>query len=277
VPEAHAPSQAAVAAFYDNVAAVEVIFGESIHWGYWPVAEEYLSLAEAQNKLTDLVAAKSGAQSGMRVLDVGCGTGAPACKLARTTGASVTGVTISPKQAEVATARSAKAGLTARVEFQVADAVSLPFADATFDAAIAIESIMHMADQPSALREIFRVLRPGAAMAIADFTRRTAEFTLDTETPLGGLVAVPTQDDYMQMVSQAGFHVEDILDVGERTKASYEKLIQRLAAQRSELTAACGEEQAAALEQNFEYGAAIAEDGKMSYLLLTARKPASQA
>lgn len=58
-----------------------------------------MSLAEAQDRLTDLVAAQSCVGTGARLLDVGCGTGAPARRLARTIGVSVTGVTLSPSTA----------------------------------------------------------------------------------------------------------------------------------------------------------------------------------
>jgi cyclopropane fatty-acyl-phospholipid synthase-like methyltransferase len=47
--------------------------GQNIHLGYWPEDEGDLSMAEAQDRLTDLVAAQCGVRKGARLLDVGCG------------------------------------------------------------------------------------------------------------------------------------------------------------------------------------------------------------
>jgi|SRR6266496_3690042 len=92
--ESHVPDLLAVAAFYDNVAALNILFGQEIHLDYWPDSDRNLSLTEAQSKLTDLVAASISVREGMHVLDVGCGTGGPARRLARTAAATVTGITM---------------------------------------------------------------------------------------------------------------------------------------------------------------------------------------
>jgi len=167
-------SPEAVAAFYDETAVMELLFGENIHFGFWvdetaDAGGGSADFTQAQDRLTDMVGTRSGARAGARLLDVGCGTGTPARRLARTTGVSVTGVTISPTQVEVATTRSQEHRLAERTSFQLADARSLPFADEEFDGAFAIESLVHIPDKLSALREIFRVLRPGAAFVMADF------------------------------------------------------------------------------------------------------------
>ena len=154
----------AVAEFYDNTEAMEVFAGENLHVGYWDTlpgdpTDQGADFVEAQNRLTDLVGARSGAVQNARLLDVGCGTGGPARRLARTTGVAVTGVTISSNQVEVAAARSREQGLDTRTDFRLADAASLPFADQQFDGAFAIESIVHMQDKPAGLRRDL----PGAA------------------------------------------------------------------------------------------------------------------
>lgn len=165
--ETDGPSLERVAAFYDNTAAMDIVFGQSIHLGLWPDGDDGSSLADAQDRLTDrltdLVAAQCGAHAGALVLDVGCGTGGRARWLARAANVSVTGISISPQQVAEASARAAREGLDSRLRFQLADAADLPFADGGFDAAIAIESILHMPNKLRVLRELVRVLRPGPA------------------------------------------------------------------------------------------------------------------
>ena len=60
---------------------------------------------------------------------------------------------------------SLKAG---QVHFHFSNAMDLPFADASFDGAYAIESLVHMDNRPTALANIARVLRPGSKLVIAD-------------------------------------------------------------------------------------------------------------
>jgi ubiquinone/menaquinone biosynthesis C-methylase UbiE len=90
--------------------------------------------------------------AGLEALEIGCGHGGMLEALAEA-GAMSRG--IDPDPHRVAFAQSK--GLAA----SVAPAESLPFADATFDAIVCDEVIEHLADVGTALREAFRVLRPG--------------------------------------------------------------------------------------------------------------------
>lgn len=76
---------------------------------------------------------------GKKVLDVGCGVGGSSRHLARNFGCSVSGITLSPVQAQHATERSEKAGLAELTDFQVADALDLPFPDSSFDLVWSLE------------------------------------------------------------------------------------------------------------------------------------------
>src|SRR5262249_29635317 len=68
-----------------------------------------------------------------RLLDIGSGLGGPARWLARHFGCHVIGVDLTPEFCIVANVLAQRTGMPAAVEFHVANALALPFADATFD------------------------------------------------------------------------------------------------------------------------------------------------
>ena len=94
-----------------------------------------------------------------RVLEVGCGMGEFAQRVAEELGATVCAVDISARMVDLTAAR----GLDARV----ADVQALPFGDGEFDVAIANWVLYHAADVDLAVRELARVLRPGGRLVAA--------------------------------------------------------------------------------------------------------------
>jgi SAM-dependent methyltransferase len=91
-----------------------------------------------------------------RVLEVGCGMGNFAERVARETTAEVVATDLSPRMVDVARER----GLDARV----ADVQALPFADGDFDCAVANAMLYHVEDLDQALAELARVLEPGGQL-----------------------------------------------------------------------------------------------------------------
>jgi demethylmenaquinone methyltransferase / 2-methoxy-6-polyprenyl-1,4-benzoquinol methylase len=104
-----------------------------------------------------------------KVLDVATGTGAVALEVFRQHGCSVVGIDRSPEMLAVARSRIAARGLGASIELREGRAETLPFADASFDALTVTYLLRYVDDPPATIRELARVVRPGATMALLDF------------------------------------------------------------------------------------------------------------
>jgi demethylmenaquinone methyltransferase/2-methoxy-6-polyprenyl-1,4-benzoquinol methylase len=103
------------------------------------------------------------------VLDVATGTAAVALELVRQTGCSVVGVDQSREMLDEARRRLLLAAETKRVRLVEASAQDLPFEDGSFDGLTAAYLLRYLDDLPVDLRELARVLRPGATAALLDF------------------------------------------------------------------------------------------------------------
>jgi ubiquinone/menaquinone biosynthesis C-methylase UbiE len=109
-----------------------------------------------------------GLKPGMRVLDVGCGTGNQSVPAARL-GALVTGVDIAPNLLAQAIARAREQKLD--IEFREGDAEDLPFADGAFDVVFSMFGAMFAPRPELVVSEFLRVCRPDGMIAMANWTR----------------------------------------------------------------------------------------------------------
>lgn len=258
--------------FYDGADALRTLIGDSFHFGYWGEGQEDLPLAQAQSQLTEHVAAAVRLRKGERLLDVGCGVGAPSLHIIRNTGASVTGIAISEEEIQLANTVSSEEGLGQRAEFHVVDATSLPFPDQSFDAAIAIESLVHIPDKLTALKEIHRVLRSGARLVISDGVAH--KDAVNTGSDVESLqTAMITQKSYEQLAANAGFWVEDVTDVTDRIRPTFGHALQRIRTHRADLTAKGAAQQVDSLEEIILYYQKAIDSGSRNYLHITLRKP----
>ena len=101
-----------------------------------------------------------------RVLDAGCGLGGTMIALARATGATCEGLTLSPSQARTANDAAAEAGLASRVRAAAGNYDAPP--DGPFDLVVAIESLAHSAAPDRSVSALARVLAPGGRLLVVD-------------------------------------------------------------------------------------------------------------
>lgn len=191
--------------------------GEHIHHGYWEDASE--TKEQAQVNLIKLLLRISKIDENSTVLDVGCGIGGTSRYLASTLGCSVTGITISTKQVEIAN-RLTKAEAAkdhpaeseaepaepdadgfvklgrGKVRFVELDAEKMGdfFAGrgASFDAVWISEALSHFPNKALFFENAFKVLKPGGKLALADWFKaedlKEADFNNDIK---------PIEGDYL--------------------------------------------------------------------------------
>ena len=104
-----------------------------------------------------------------RILDVAAGTAGVTIQLAGRTAAYVVGIDLTEAMLRQGQGNVAAAGLTDRIALTTGRAEQLPFPDATFDALTFTYLLRYVSDPAATLRELVRVLRPGAPMANLEF------------------------------------------------------------------------------------------------------------
>jgi tocopherol O-methyltransferase len=139
----------------------------ALHYGYWDDSTK--TFREALANINQVLANKADIQSGMHVLDAGCGIGGSSIWLAQHKHTSVTGITLSAKQAARANNIAQELDLNKIASFQVQDYTNTNFENNTFDIVWAIESICHADDKKKFVKEAFRLLKPGGTLIMADF------------------------------------------------------------------------------------------------------------
>jgi SAM-dependent methyltransferase len=156
-----------------------------------------------------------------RVLDVGAGLGGPARFLAERYGVQVVGVDLTAAFVELARELTRRVGLDDRVEFVHADALALPFEDASFDVAWTQHAAMNVPDKAGLYAEIHRVLRPGGRLALYDVLAGEGG---DPDYPLpwagrAGLSWLVSAAELRSLLEGAGFRVTAERDVSAEGRA----------------------------------------------------------
>jgi len=119
-----------------------------------------------------------GIEAGTRVLEIGCGPGAGLAEALARGAAFVGGVDPSELMLNQARARNGGALAEGRLDLRLGSADALPFDDASFDVAFAVNSAQVWPNLVAGLREIRRCLRPGGRVALA-FTARAGRLPRD--------------------------------------------------------------------------------------------------
>ncbi|MBW4025067.1 MAG: methyltransferase domain-containing protein [Proteobacteria bacterium] len=219
---------AAVAAHYNDLDAFyREVWGDHVHHGYWATGRE--TPAEAAEALVDLLADRLALRPGLAVVDIGCGYGETARRLAASRGVDVTGFTVSDAQAAYAATKPASG-----VDIRVRDWLANGLPDATFDRAYAIESSEHMPDKQRFFDEAFRVLRHSGRLGIYAWLSKSGPRPWEVRHLLepicreGRLPSMGDEQDYRAMAEAAGFHVESVLDISDQVRRTWAICLRRV-------------------------------------------------
>ncbi len=109
--------------------------------------------------------------AGTHLLDLGCGIGGASRLIAAEFDCRVTAIDLTPEFVAVARELTARCNLAGRISYRKADALHLPFADASFDHAWSQFVTMNIADKVGLAREVARVLRPGGRFVCTELNQ----------------------------------------------------------------------------------------------------------
>jgi demethylmenaquinone methyltransferase/2-methoxy-6-polyprenyl-1,4-benzoquinol methylase len=104
------------------------------------------------------------------ILDIATGTGDFAIAAAKLNPEKIVGIDLSEGMLKVGRQKIEKRGLSHLIELQKADSEALPFDNNTFDAAIVAFGVRNFENLEKGLAEIYRVLRPGGAFIVLEFS-----------------------------------------------------------------------------------------------------------
>jgi cyclopropane fatty-acyl-phospholipid synthase-like methyltransferase len=224
-----------VAAYFDLITDEgRLFYGDSFHFGYFRTGSE--TLAEALDAHTDLVAEMARPLGEQHILDVGCGLGAPAVRIAERYGCKITAVNISREQIRQGRQLIEQRRMSDRVRIVRGDARALDFPDDSFDAIVCLEAAGDICvseeDKERFVRELYRVLRPGGRVGFSDLALHTNPPPTDDHTLRAVLYHRGEElvTDWPALFLGRGFRVVNCQDIiGEtmptwdRTRAIYEE------------------------------------------------------
>jgi len=226
---------AGVAAYFDLITDEgRLFYGDSFHFGYFRNGSE--TLEQALDAHTDLVAEMARPRDDHHILDVGCGLGAPALRIATRYGCKITAVNISREQIRQGRQMIEQRCMSHRVRLLRGDARALDFPDGSFDAIVCLEAAGDICvsepDKERLVRELHRVLRPGGRVGFSDLALHTSPSRTDDRTLRAVLYHRGEEllTDWPALFARHGFTVIDCHDIiaetmptWHRTQAIYEE------------------------------------------------------
>jgi SAM-dependent methyltransferase len=239
-------------------------FGEDIGQNSWLTAEE-------QDKFLGWLQVSPG----QTLLDIACGAGGPALRIAALMGCSIIGVDIHEDAIKAAVGLATERGLLGRANFKTIDARGhLPFPDASFDAITCIDAINHLPDRAQVLADWNRLLKPGGRLLFTDpiiVTGPLSSVEVAIRSSAGLYLFVPYGYDE-RLIAECGLR----LTICENVTANMARIAQaRYSARASRMVALRQLEGDAAFNQQQEFLAVasrVASEGRLSRFVYVSEK-----
>jgi ubiquinone/menaquinone biosynthesis C-methylase UbiE len=207
--------------FYENE-LVANFFGGSFH----PGGEE----------LTLHLGRTLGITKDHKVLDIACGSGTSALALAKEFGCNVVGIDLSEMNLEKARASAKEERLENLVEFKISDAEKIDLPSETFDFVVCECALCTFPDTETAVKEMFRVLKPGGKVGITDviIERELPESLNNIVSMVLCIAGARSRDGYVDILMDGGFksieyedqshYVDDLLEKAKKLVVGWDLL-----------------------------------------------------
>lgn len=197
------------------------LWGPNMHYGYWD--KDVKNQRQASLRFNQVMAKTAEITQNDHILDAGCGVGGASIFLAKTFGCKATGITITPRQVELAYRNAEKAGVSHLVNFYEMDYHRTTFADNSFTVVWGLESICY-AEKQSFIKEAYRVLKDNGRLIVGDgFASKESYEGKDAKLMqrwLDGWIVngLKTPEKFMQYGRNAGFRETAYQNVTEKVK-----------------------------------------------------------
>jgi len=240
-------------------------FGEDIGQNSWLTSKEQDEFLEWLNLAPRKI-----------LLDVGCGAGGPALRIAAIAGCSVVGVDVHQQAVATAVSLAAQRGFAERAIFHVANAGEpLPFTDASFDAVTCIDAVNHLPDRPRVIADWARVLKPGGRLLFTDPITVTGALTND-EIEIrssGGFYLFAPQGYDERIIAQCGLRLLSCEDVTGNMATVAEARRSARALRSAALREIEGQSEYEDQQKFLAVAARVASEGRLSRFLYVSEKP----
>ena len=179
------PSSSDIQAIFDRIAPVYDQLNDALSFGQHRIWKR-MAINWAQP------------EPGDTALDLCCGSGDLAFLLAKQVGktGTVVGADFSPQQLDIARQRQQQQAVSVPMQWVEADALNLPFPDSQFDCAAMGYGLRNVTDISQCLQELYRVLKPGASVAILDFHRPYLDWMQQFQQWYLNTVVVPMAEQF---------------------------------------------------------------------------------
>ena len=198
----------------------------AMHFGYHDGTSATRRHADALLALNAAMADRVALQPGEQVLDAGCGVGGTAFWLTERHDADVLGINMVADHVDRARRYTLERGLGDRPRFRVADFCATGLPDASFDVVWATESACHAPDKQAFVDEVWRVLRPGGRLVMAEYV------VFDDQAPSDAVsrwesaweMHLATRSEWLAAFDRAGLSGAVVDDVTAQVEPSLRRL-----------------------------------------------------
>lgn len=241
-------------------------YGEDLGQTSWVTTEESLEIP----KLLE-------AGPNSHLLEIGCGSGRYALRVAEQTGCSIVGVDINQHAIATATRLAETAGVNSKVSFEQADcSKKLNFPDSGFDDIFCNDALCHIQGRPELLHEIHRVLKPQGRFLFSDalvIGGLVSNQELATRSSIGYYAFSPSGENE-RLMKAAGFTLIDVRDTTAASASIAKRWREARAGRSDELTALEGSVQFASLQEFLNCVHALTSERRLLRYVYLARKQA---